>query len=119
MLENNSPIIKYLLIEESVDPNIKDSEGSDLLFELAANGNIEMIELYLEKGGKLNVLNVESGTNPLHLAASFGELDACRLLVSRGIDFKLKDKDGKTAIDQAKSRNKIQVVDFLTKIQNQ
>jgi oxysterol-binding protein 1 len=55
---------------------------------------------------------VGSGTTPLHLAASLGRVDVVTLLLEQdGIDDSLRDRDGKTCRDVAKSKDVTRVLD--------
>jgi hypothetical protein len=55
---------------------------------------------------------VNSGTTPLHLAASLGRVDIVNLLlVQDGIDDTRRDKDGKTCKDVAKGKDVIRAIE--------
>jgi len=74
-----------------------------------------MIELYLSKGGDLNVIDNKKW-NALHYSAYHGYLEITKYLISIGIDFKAKDKNGRTALDFAKERKKTEIIEFLEEV---
>jgi ankyrin repeat protein/ABC-type dipeptide/oligopeptide/nickel transport system ATPase component len=53
------------------------------------------------------------GSTALHLAAMFGDLGSMRILLDAGASRDLRDKDGKTPQDLAKSRNDAKAVEML------
>ena len=48
----------------------------------------------------------ENGTTPLHLAAEKGYPDIVRILISHGADFRIKNAEGKTALEVALDKKK-------------
>lgn len=48
----------------------------------------------------------ENGTTPLHLAAEKGYPDLVRILISHGADFRIKNEEGKTALEVALAKKK-------------
>lgn len=114
---NKSSVIKFLL-EEGINPNINDSEKFPILATLAFNGNLEMIELYLKKGGKLNVVDEINGWNALHYSASNAmhdsaqnpQLETTKFLISIGVDYKHISHNGKTPLMLVKNKRKTTAV---------
>lgn len=110
---NQTPIIRFLLEKGNISPNIKNSNGNPILCRLAYFGNNEMIKLCLKKGGDINAINEQNKWNALHEAAYNGQFLTAKYLVSLGIDFKAKNKDGKTPFDLAKSKNHHEIAEIL------
>lgn len=77
-----------------------------------------MIELYLEKGGKLNVTN-ETKWNALHYSAYRDHLETSKFLVYVGIEYNAKNSDGKTPLDLAKADKIVKVVQFLQEVEKE
>jgi len=103
-------------LEKGINPNINDSEGHPILFRMVPFGNDEMIELYLSKGGNLNVIDQDKW-NALHCCVLNGHLETTKYLVSVGIDYKAKDMNGRTPLELAKQRKKMEIIDFLEEVQ--
>ncbi len=58
------------------------------------------MKILVEKGAKLDIQD-NAGRTALHLASSYGKIEVVQYLVNAGADATIKDKDGKTAKDQA------------------
>jgi len=108
-----------------VNADIIDFYEQPILFEFIQNRNKEMIELLALKGGNIHILN-DRNWNALHFSASNGDLQITKYLVSLGIDYKAKNKHGKTPIDVAKAMKYLEdsksdeisaVIDFLALVE--
>ena len=56
----------------------------------------------------------DNGYSRLHLAAQAGHLDACKLLIMKGVDKGLTTKDGKTSLHLAQENGHNRVVALLS-----
>ena len=101
-------------MEEGVNPNIKHLEVP-IFLKLSGIGNNDLIDLYLAKGGNLNVVDSKK-RSAIHYSAFNGQLETIKHLISRGIDFMAKDDDGKTALDFAIKQNKKELIEFLQEV---
>lgn len=110
---HQSEIMKWLLIDGKVNPNIVNANSDPLILQLSEKGNIELIQLYLEKGGNLHSVNEESGNNALHMSAFHDQMETTKFLISHGIDFKLKNAENSTAYDYAKENELVEMSLFL------
>jgi ankyrin repeat protein len=81
----------------------------------AWNGHLDVCRLLLEWGAKVDPLNKWKET-PLHFAARAGHLSVVKLLVARGADVRLKDENGQTARDLARSSLHGYVADWLASV---
>lgn len=45
------PHLCCLLLDKGVDPNVKDSQGNNVLIMAAAGGNVETVKMITEAGG--------------------------------------------------------------------
>jgi len=79
-------------------------EGNTPLIYAAQAGNIEMINLLLEKGAKVNQQS-DDGVTALMMAAHHLRKDCVKLLLDKGADVTLKSKQGSSAKDAATKRN--------------
>ena len=64
----------------------------------ADRGDVEIIELLLEKGSDVNSQDSE-GQSALHYACSVGHEPAIQILLKHKIDLDIKDSEGQTAMD--------------------
>lgn len=104
---------KYFLVECKANPNIfgKLKSISCLHFAAKAN-NLELVNLLIERGAKLNHQTSNSGTTSLMLASKKGFLDIVQTLVKNGANTSIISKrNGKTALEMAPKTEK--VYDFL------
>ena len=72
------------------------TEGSSLLHEVAARGWVDLIEAVLARAGDLDGRDA-LGRTPLMAAAAGGLPEAVELLLARGADTKLIDRNGDDA----------------------
>ena len=68
-------------------------------------GSYEAAEALCAHGAELDA-RTDSQSTPLHFAAWTGHTKICEMLLALGADPSLKNKDGKTALDRARQRNK-------------
>ena len=99
------PATARLLLEHGANPNLRNREGATPLPDAALNGNVEVIGLLLDKGAEVNAVESESRSTALHYAASFGRLEAARLLIKSGADASIKNAKGEMPLQLAE-RNK-------------
>ena len=68
------------------------------LFAAAYSGNIDMMSHLLRKSAATTKMVSKAGRNLLHVAASQGELMSVNFLLSKGVDGKQADNNGKAAL---------------------
>jgi hypothetical protein len=99
----------------SKDPGLldaKNSDGETPLHQGAKYGQVEVLDVLLDKGSNVNAKTPE-GATPLHFAAAFGQLEAVRLLVARGADVDPREETGITPIMAARAAGHDEVVKAL------
>ncbi len=103
-----------LLIEEGTNPNEQSElNGTTLLYVATQSGDEELARWLLrEKRADATIAN-HSGRTALHQAALFGRTAIAALLIEAGGDVDAVDATGKTAIDFAQQRNRIELVEML------
>jgi ankyrin repeat protein len=92
--------VASLLLErgiiEDIDARTKRWDGMSALDLAAKTGKIDLIELLMDKGAKLDTS--EDGITPAHIAAEYGCDDALEFLVHRGVDVNAASDEGTTPI---------------------
>ncbi|PGH02357.1 hypothetical protein GX51_04665 [Blastomyces parvus] len=98
----NVVIVRKLLADARVDPDVKDKDELTPLQWASINGHEKVVELLLEKGAvNVNSMDRERRT-PLSNAAYQGHEKVVQLLLARNeIDVNLKDKCQRTALSWA------------------
>lgn len=92
-----------LLHEFNANLGIKAKDGTTVLHLAAAEGHIGIVHWLIERGLKVNDQN-DLGVCALFAAASYGQLETCRILVQAGSDITQKNKEGSGMMHAAASR---------------
>ncbi|KAM8866577.1 histone-lysine N-methyltransferase EHMT1a [Synchiropus picturatus] len=87
-----------LLLAKGADVNVRDKEQNVALHWAALAGCDDTLLALLEARGDLNAINIHEDT-PLHVAARENNLECVTLLLSRGADVLLKNKEGHTPLE--------------------
>jgi ankyrin repeat protein len=111
-------IIKFL-IDAGIDVNrYGGTFDGGAINHAAAEGHIYVVEFLLENGAVLDVS--ESKINPLFAAIYGGHLNIVKLLINKGIDFKIKytsdTMENMDALAFAKERGQTQIAEYLSTI---
>ncbi|MFH1498789.1 MAG: ankyrin repeat domain-containing protein [Verrucomicrobiota bacterium] len=103
VLQNGQPVLL-----ESV------SVSGDTLMHIAAIDNdVVGLELLLDAGLEVNARG-EDGYTPLHEAVEQSNYDAVALLLQKGADVHLETITGFTALDLARAKNDIRMLEILS-----
>ncbi|KAF9364920.1 hypothetical protein BGX34_012092 [Mortierella sp. NVP85] len=81
--ENKHRVVRYLLTLPSLNMDLQDEEGETALYQAAAAGSTECVQLLLLAGASASIGNEESIT-PLIIASYNGFVAICRLLITIG-----------------------------------
>ncbi|XP_042873327.1 ankyrin-2-like isoform X2 [Penaeus japonicus] len=106
----HTEVIKALL-SKGASGNAKTTAGMTAIHLASMGGHVASLE-ELASSCSLGSSN-RDGKSALHLAAEYGNLDAVRWLVLRGLDVSLRDHSGWTCLQYAKDEGHKKVVEFL------
>lgn len=93
--------IKQFIEVNIGDVNMKNSHGlTPLHFAAEHDGNAKVVEVLASMGADVNAKTKESsgGLAPLHIAATYGNLEVAKILVSNGADVGGKENNGFTPL---------------------
>ena len=83
-LRGKSIALMELLFTHGYDPNRRNWLGIGPLHELAKQGNVEMVRVFLEHGAEIDQRDEDLQSRPLAWAARAGQRDMVEFLLSRG-----------------------------------
>lgn len=92
------PELRKLILNESIDINMRNKRGLSLLHIAVLNGTVKNVENLLDLGADINVRDKFRFTL-LHIAAKKNKLDIIKLLLYKGIDYRRRDISGATFMD--------------------
>jgi len=111
------PAIKQAL-KDGADVDARNDRQSTPLDRAAWSGHTDAAKALLEAGAEVNTSNGATQSTALHWAAWKGNTVAARALLAAGADLALKDKDGNTPIDKARSQKHPELANYLQSIAN-
>lgn len=121
-------LVKYLIEECGQPLDHKNKIGQTVLMVAASNGHLGIVQYLHQVGAKVNVMtptydrekfvfdgiNITEGNTALMKAAQNGHLGVVKFLVEVSkANFFQKNGDGKNALDLAKEKNRVEVVQYL------
>nr|XP_047128806.1 transient receptor potential cation channel subfamily A member 1-like isoform X2 [Hydra vulgaris]XP_047128807.1 transient receptor potential cation channel subfamily A member 1-like isoform X2 [Hydra vulgaris] len=108
----DSSILKYLL-EQQVNVNAKDMNGSTPLHYAAMRGNAIAAEmLLLQKNINIEAID-QSKMTPLHCSSSAGSYNVCHLLLEYGAKILCQDKENMTPLHFAAMEGHLDIAKLL------
>jgi ankyrin repeat protein len=113
-IEWGSEDVFRVLIKKGADLNVSES-GWTPLVHAAYRGYMKPLKALLKAGADVNKQSEDDGTTALIHAAQKGKETAVMFLLKAGADIGLKDKWGRTALDNARKRGQKGVVEILEK----
>ena len=92
--------------------NEKDSFGQTWLHAAARRGRVDVMELLLAHGARIDARD-RWGWTPLAAAVQSDEMEAAKLLIAKGADINAQNNDGWTALNLAALLGNSEIVKFL------
>jgi ankyrin repeat protein len=100
------------LLQQGVDVNVRDEDGTTPLAWAVNLSNLAMAELLLNKGANSGLTN-ELGIGPLSLAITNGFIPMVKLLISRGADPNVARENGETPLMTAARLGQVETMQLL------
>ncbi|XP_074550000.1 ankyrin repeat and SAM domain-containing protein 6 isoform X2 [Halichoeres trimaculatus] len=93
----NSQLVKEILEEDPTQVNSSNQEGASPLMMAAVSGQLEVVQLMVEKKADIDKQDGVHGWTALMQATYHGNKDIVKYLLSQGADVNLRAKNGYTA----------------------
>ncbi|KAM4606154.1 ankyrin repeat and SAM domain-containing protein 6 isoform 2-T2 [Polymixia lowei] len=95
----NSQLVKEILEEDPAQVNSSNQEGASPLMMAAVSGQLEVVQLMVEKNAEIDKQDGVHGWTALMQATYHGNKDVVKYLLNQGADVNLRAKNGYTAFD--------------------
>ncbi|XP_076017176.1 ankyrin repeat and SAM domain-containing protein 6 [Genypterus blacodes] len=95
----NSQLVKEILEEDPTQVNSSNQEGASPLMIAAVSGQLEVVQLMVEKSADIDKQDGVHGWTALMQATYHGNKDIVKYLLNQGADVNLRAKNGYTAFD--------------------
>ena len=97
-----------------MDPNRSDWLGVTPMHTIAGKGRLDLAELFIEHGGRLDLCDEDIFSTPLGWAAKFGQLEMVQYLLDRNAPLHHPEApDWAQPIEWAKRRNHLHIEELL------
>lgn len=106
--------IVEVLLANGASINTQDKDGFTPLHWAVLNGHIDIVNKLLENHQVDVNAQTTQGNTPLHLAAEKGDLKIIEVLVKKGANIEVRNKEEKTALNLA---SEVEVKDYITQYQ--
>ncbi|NWU89173.1 DAPK1 kinase, partial [Upupa epops] len=114
--DDNVPGLHHLLGSlTNYDVNQPNKHGTPPLLIAAGCGNIQILQLLLKRGSRIDVQD-KAGSNAIYWAARHGHVETLKFLSDNKCPLDVKDKSGETALHVAARYGHVDVVQFLCAI---
>lgn len=93
--------------------NEYDSEGLGAIHWAADRGHHQILDILLQNGANVNLIDKDSGQTALHYAISCSHVECIKILLHHGANPHITDSDDVTCIDLANESDDQNIVDLL------
>ncbi len=107
----NNEFLTWLQGITGIDVRCMNKDNWTMIHFAAVGDNVEAIDFYLQKGGKISSKQKNLQT-ALHIAAYHNNIDAVKFLIENGIDINIEDNSGRLAEDLGNSQIKEIIQNF-------
>jgi ankyrin repeat protein len=107
--------LKFLVIQEKQDVNMRDEYGNSPLHVAVEYGTLKVLEFLIEVGADANTKTFYGEDALLYLAVLRESLEMTKLLVDHGADINARNAFGDAPLHTAVDKEAYQLVDFLVK----
>ncbi len=101
------------ILQNSVNPDERDSFGGTALHAAMFQKKTEIITLLITHGFDVNAQGTSNGYTPLHDAVWANNLEAAKILIKHGARTDIRAKDGLTPYEKALKENKKEIAEYL------
>jgi ankyrin repeat protein len=116
----NNPGIVEMLLDAGTEINKADGDGYTALMEAANCMASDSLRLLIQRGAQVNARSSIGATPLIYGVFALGEDfatpapdDVVTILLANGADLKIRDGEGKSALDVARETDNEELVDFL------
>ncbi|XP_065115058.1 ankyrin repeat and SAM domain-containing protein 6-like isoform X2 [Paramisgurnus dabryanus] len=95
----NAQLVKEIVEEDSSQVNVLNADGASPLMMAAVSGQLEVVQLLVEKHADIDKQDSVHGWTALMQATYHGNKDVVKFLLNQGADVNLRAKNGYTAFD--------------------
>ncbi len=119
VIHRHKKIAKLLISKLTI--NSKDQNGLTPLHLAVLQDDIEMMELLIENGAKINVHNLVEGHTPIHMAALYGSKKSVQILIDRGANLESYNNNSHTPLFAlvfeyaAHCESRMEILEYLMK----
>lgn len=103
-----------ILILNNANVNCANKKGQTPLHLAASNNKTAVMQILLNSGADINAMDY-AGNTPLHLASHLGNIGAAKILISFNPNFHIYNGSEKTALDVAKDKVHLTIIDLIEK----
>lgn len=111
-VRTNLPAAAEMLAADPEVIRLRNSIGETAMHYLAVENCPQEVAWLIARGAEVDTQNQFQQT-PLMEVAALGMLNMCRILVSRGADYRYVNARGESVLSAATSTDQVEVVDYL------
>eukprot|EP00977_Amphora_coffeiformis_P024485 scaffold16003_cov149-Amphora_coffeaeformis.AAC.1 len=114
---DRTDVVQFLIKQASADVNVRDQFGRTPLHKACGDGNLDVVQFLIQEAGADVNVRDKDGRTPLHGACRYGNTNVVRWwLTNVGSDaLSVPNNDGKTPLQSAKDKGRLEVVYLLQK----